>query len=79
MTGNVLAHHEAGTYRPSWEIFPHWVIQAQYYWQDPEGEAAGSHALCGPAVRVEPGDRITTRIAYSGVSTQRYRALYSIA
>ena len=45
------------------------VIQSQYYWQRAAGHSGRpSRASCGPVVRVEPGEIITTEIEYSSES-----------
>merc|ERR1740117_1902964 len=35
MTGNCLDHSSREDYSAKWNVFDGWVMQAQYYWQDP--------------------------------------------
>ena len=68
MSGWCLAANDEG-YNPRHVIYDHWVIQAQYYWQRAAGHPGGaSRAACGPVVRVEPGDIITTTIEYNAAA-----------
>ena len=62
MIGNCVAISDPDTYKWTGKTFDSWVIQAQYYWQ---ARKSDSRAHCGPAVQVEPGDLIRTRIEYN--------------
>lgn len=64
MTGWCLADNDED-FNPRHIIYDHWVIQAQYYWQRVPAAGSSSRAACGPAVRVDSGDIITTEIEYT--------------
>jgi hypothetical protein len=64
MIGNALAGADA-TYAPSWQASPTWVMQAQYFWQRDDGT---NFAQVGPLVAIEPGDAVTTTIAYDAAT-----------
>lgn len=74
MTGNCLDHSSCDDYSAKWNVFDGWIMQAQYYWQDPERE---SFAQCGPVEPVHAGEHITSTISYSaadGAITVRIEA-----
>jgi hypothetical protein len=56
LTGNDAA------FQPSWKKLSGWVIQAQYFWMNQDGNF---YAQTGKIVQVKPGDAITTTIKYS--------------
>lgn len=61
MIGNCLASSD-DKYKPSWEQFDSWTMQAQYFWQT---EGGSPRALCGKLIRdVKPGDLLFTNIEY---------------
>jgi hypothetical protein len=60
--GNALDGNNAN-YTPSWTPQSSWGIQAQYYWYNPTTNT--SYAQTGSIVKVNPGDVITTTIAYT--------------
>ncbi|HEY2514728.1 MAG TPA: hypothetical protein VGI39_27875 [Polyangiaceae bacterium] len=64
MIGTALSGNDA-SYAPSWQLFDHWVIQAQYFWMNADGNF---YAQTGPVVSVKPGDRISTVIHYSAAT-----------
>ena len=64
MLGTALSGNDAA-YAPSWQRFDSWVIQAQYFWMNADGNF---YAQTGPVVAVKPGDRITTVIHYSAAT-----------
>lgn len=61
MIGKCVAISDPDTYKWTGKTFDSWVIQAQYYWSPTKKD---SRAHCGPAVEVDPGDLIRTRIEY---------------
>lgn len=64
MIGNGLSGNDAA-FTPSWQVFNSWIIQAQYFWMNANGNF---YAQTGSIVPVSPGDRITTIIHYSAAT-----------
>jgi hypothetical protein len=60
MMGNVFADNKPD-YTPILYTYKSWVIEAQYYWMNANGE---SFDKAGPAVSVSPGEVVTTVIKY---------------
>ena len=58
--GNVLSGNTSA-YAISGSTFSTWIIQAQYFWLRDDGTP---FAQTGPIINVQPGDQISTTIAY---------------
>lgn len=60
--GSVLDGND-GKFKPSWDQFSTWGMQAQYYWHNSATNT--SYAQTGAIIKVNPGDQIVTTISYS--------------
>ena len=64
MIGNALDGNDAN-YTPSWNVYDHWVIEAQYFWEKGHDWQHYTHfALAGKPVSVSPGEMVTSVISY---------------
>lgn len=61
MIGYAFAENDAN-FAPTSIVYDHWVINAQYYWNDVDGN---DFAQAGEIVAVQPGDSVTTLIRYN--------------
>lgn len=66
MIGNCLSSNDP-SYKPSWQVFDTWVMQAQYFWMKDNNTP---YAICGEFINVDPGDELTTKISYDSSTGQ---------